>query len=134
MREGGFVLGGEQSGHVILSDHATTGDGVLTALHLLARIAETGRPLADLAGGRAASCRRCCSTCAASTAPGVGDRARRWPRPWPRPRPSSATRAACCCVRRAPSRVVRVMVEAATHEQATEVAERLAEVVRATLG
>jgi phosphoglucosamine mutase len=36
MRSGGFVLGGEQSGHIIMLDHATTGDGMLTALHLLA--------------------------------------------------------------------------------------------------
>src|SRR5690606_4494879 len=42
-------LGGEQSGHLILSDHATTGDGVLTALHLASRVAATGRTLADLA-------------------------------------------------------------------------------------
>jgi phosphoglucosamine mutase len=49
MRAGGYSLGGEQSGHVVLADHATTGDGVLTALHLLARVAATGRPLADLA-------------------------------------------------------------------------------------
>src|SRR4051794_29712777 len=49
MRADGLALGGEQSGHVILRDHATTGDGVLTGLHLLARMAETGRPLADLA-------------------------------------------------------------------------------------
>lgn len=49
MREGGFNLGGEQSGHLILSDHATTGDGVLTALHLASRVAATGRTLADLA-------------------------------------------------------------------------------------
>jgi phosphoglucosamine mutase len=50
MREGGFALGGEQSGHVIMSDHATTGDGVLTALHLLARLAASGTTLAELAG------------------------------------------------------------------------------------
>ena len=49
MREGGFVLGGEQSGHVILSEFATTGDGTLTALHLLARMAHTGRSLQSLA-------------------------------------------------------------------------------------
>ncbi|WP_154792948.1 phosphoglucosamine mutase [Occultella kanbiaonis] len=49
MRTGGFSLGGEQSGHVIMSDHATTGDGVLTGLHLAARVAATGRTLADLA-------------------------------------------------------------------------------------
>ena len=51
MKAGGFTLGGEQSGHVIMLDHATTGDGMLTALHLLARVAATGKPLAELAGG-----------------------------------------------------------------------------------
>jgi phosphoglucosamine mutase len=45
----GYTLGGEQSGHMLLLDHATTGDGVLTAAHLLARMAEVGQPLADLA-------------------------------------------------------------------------------------
>lgn len=42
-------LGGEQSGHVIMSDFATTGDGLLTGLHLLAEVARSGRSLADLA-------------------------------------------------------------------------------------
>ncbi|TKV58720.1 phosphoglucosamine mutase [Nakamurella flava] len=49
MRAGGFTAGGEQSGHLILSDHATTGDGLLSALHLMAAVAESGRTLADLA-------------------------------------------------------------------------------------
>ncbi|MGI8458704.1 MAG: phosphoglucosamine mutase [Propionibacteriaceae bacterium] len=49
MKAGGYVLGGEQSGHVILSDHSTTGDGVLTGLHLMTRMARTGRSLAELA-------------------------------------------------------------------------------------
>jgi phosphoglucosamine mutase len=49
MNANGFTLGGEQSGHVILSEFATTGDGVLTGLHLTARVAQTGRTLADLA-------------------------------------------------------------------------------------
>ncbi|MCK9792568.1 phosphoglucosamine mutase [Isoptericola sp. 4D.3] len=50
MRAHGYGLGGEQSGHIILADHATTGDGVLTALHLAARVKSSGRRLADLAG------------------------------------------------------------------------------------
>ncbi|MFI0433992.1 MAG: phosphoglucosamine mutase [Candidatus Nanopelagicales bacterium] len=50
MRAGGYSLGGEQSGHVVLSDYATTGDGVLTALMLMAAMADSGRSLADLAG------------------------------------------------------------------------------------
>jgi len=49
LREKGLALGGEQSGHVILPAHATTGDGVLTGLNVMARMAATGRPLADLA-------------------------------------------------------------------------------------
>jgi phosphoglucosamine mutase len=49
MKAGGYALGGEQSGHVILLDHGTTGDGVLTGLMLAARVAETGRPLHELA-------------------------------------------------------------------------------------
>ena len=50
LRSGGFSLGGEQSGHVVLPGHATTGDGVLTALRLMGRMAATGAPLAKLAG------------------------------------------------------------------------------------
>jgi phosphoglucosamine mutase len=49
MLDGKFVLGGEQSGHIIMLDHATTGDGMLTGLHLLAETARQGRPLAELA-------------------------------------------------------------------------------------
>lgn len=49
MREGGYTLGGEQSGHVILSEFATTGDGILTGLHLATAVARSGRSLAELA-------------------------------------------------------------------------------------
>jgi phosphoglucosamine mutase len=49
MRAGGYCLGGEQSGHVVMLDHATTGDGLLTAVHLLGEVAAAGHPLADLA-------------------------------------------------------------------------------------
>lgn len=48
MRDGGYNLGGEQSGHVIFSDFATTGDGVLTGLQLAAQVALTGRSLKEL--------------------------------------------------------------------------------------
>ena len=48
MRRSGHTLGGEQSGHVILAEYGTTGDGVLTGLMLAARMAETGRTIADL--------------------------------------------------------------------------------------
>jgi len=50
MREHGYTLGGEQSGHVVMSEFGTTGDGILTALHLLARMKERDTPLTDLAG------------------------------------------------------------------------------------
>ncbi|MCC9173304.1 phosphoglucosamine mutase [Arthrobacter sp. zg-Y179] len=50
MRRGGYSLGGEQSGHVIFSEYATTGDGVLTGLQLAAQVARTGRTLKQLAG------------------------------------------------------------------------------------
>ncbi|MEB0014916.1 phosphoglucosamine mutase, partial [Glaciimonas sp. Cout2] len=45
----GLSLGGEQSGHVIMTDFATTGDGILTGLHLVAEMARTGKPLHELA-------------------------------------------------------------------------------------
>lgn len=49
MREGGYSLGGEQSGHIIFSQYATTGDGVLTGLQLAERVISTGKSLAELA-------------------------------------------------------------------------------------
>ncbi|BDT85135.1 phosphoglucosamine mutase [Nocardia cyriacigeorgica] len=49
LRRGHFTLGGEQSGHVVFPAHGTTGDGILTGLKLMARMAATGRTLADLA-------------------------------------------------------------------------------------
>jgi phosphoglucosamine mutase len=49
MRAGQYVLGGEQSGHIILLDHATTGDGILTGLQLLGTVARRGQPLSELA-------------------------------------------------------------------------------------
>ncbi|NKX90529.1 phosphoglucosamine mutase [Nocardia coubleae] len=49
LRRGGFSLGGEQSGHVVFPRYGTTGDGVLTGLRLMARMAQTGRGLGELA-------------------------------------------------------------------------------------
>ena len=50
MRRDGHILGGEQSGHIVMGRHANTGDGVLTALHTLARMAEVNASLAEVAG------------------------------------------------------------------------------------
>ncbi|MFP7364919.1 phosphoglucosamine mutase [Corynebacterium callunae] len=49
LKAGGFSLGGEQSGHIVLPDYGTTGDGTLTGLSIMARMAETGKSLAELA-------------------------------------------------------------------------------------
>src|SRR5690606_18845922 len=51
MREGGFNLGGEQSGHVLFLDHSTTGDGLMTALQVLALRARCGGRLSSLFHG-----------------------------------------------------------------------------------
>ena len=48
MRSGGFNLGGEQSGHMILSDYATTGDGTIAALQVLAALVEAGKPASEV--------------------------------------------------------------------------------------
>jgi phosphoglucosamine mutase len=132
MRAGGYVLGGEQSGHVILADHATTGDGTLTALHLLARVAQTGRPLADLA----AVVHKLPQVLL--NVPGV-DRSRVDSEVSLRSAVEQAEieLGATGRVLLRPSGtepVVRVMVEAATAEQAASVAARIAEVVRVSLG
>ena len=48
MRQGGYNLGGEQSGHLIFRDSSTTGDGILAGLHLLEIMIEKAKPLSDL--------------------------------------------------------------------------------------
>ncbi|RWR14888.1 phosphoglucosamine mutase [Paenirhodobacter populi] len=49
MREGGFNLGGEQSGHIVMTDYATTGDGLMAGVQFLAAMAETGQKASELA-------------------------------------------------------------------------------------
>jgi phosphoglucosamine mutase len=130
MREGGFTLGGEQSGHIIMSDHATTGDGILTALHVLQRMARTRSSLRDLASivtalpqvlvnvtgvDRDRTDDAELSAAVALEQEKLGDTGRVLLRP-------SGTEP-----------LVRVMVEAASPEEARAVAERLADVVRRRL-
>ncbi len=127
MKVSGYTLGGEQSGHVIMSRYATTGDGILTALHVLEQMAATGRSLADLAGvvtrlpqvlvnvpnvdkARADEDFVLAAAVAEAEAE-LGDTGRVLLRP-------SGTEP-----------LVRVMVEAGTPEQAQEIADRLAGVV-----
>ncbi|MFD3996433.1 phosphoglucosamine mutase [Streptomyces sp. NPDC058548] len=132
MKEHGFALGGEQSGHVIVLDHATTGDGTLTGLMLAARVAATGKSLADLAGvmerlpqilinvpdvdkSRVKTSGDLAAAVGAAEQE-LGSTGRVLLRP-------SGTEP-----------LVRVMVEAADIEQARAVAQRLADVVKSALG
>ncbi|HVK29339.1 MAG TPA: phosphoglucosamine mutase [Nocardioides sp.] len=130
MRAGGYSLGGEQSGHVILRDHATTGDGLLTALHVLQRMVVSGSSLQALAGVmtrlpqvlvNVAGVDRTRTDDVALVAAvheaeaELGDTGRVLLRP-------SGTEP-----------LVRVMVEAPTAEQAESVANQLADVVRERL-
>jgi phosphoglucosamine mutase len=131
MKAGGFSLGGEQSGHIVMLEHATTGDGVLTALHLMNRMATSGQSLAQLASvmtrlpqvlinvpdvdkSRAATDPQLTAAVSKAQAE-LGDSGRVLLRP-------SGTES-----------LVRVMVEAETYETANGVAHRLADIVKASL-
>ena len=127
LRAGGFSLGGEQSGHVLLPASSTTGDGLLTALRLMGRVAETGLPLAKLAGvmrklpqvllnvrvadKAAVASADAVSDAVAELTEELGESGRVLLRP-------SGT-----------EQLVRVMVEAPTHDLASAAAARLADVV-----
>ncbi len=131
MREGGFNLGGEQSGHVIFSDHATTGDGLLTGLQLAAQVALTGTTLKDLAAVMTklpqvlinvkgvdrtkVTSNDVLAQAVKAAEAALGETGRVLLRP-------SGTEP-----------VVRVMVEAADEETAQSIAEHLAQVVRTEL-
>jgi phosphoglucosamine mutase len=131
MRSGGYTLGGEQSGHVIMSDHATTGDGTLTALHVVAHMAATGRTLGDLAAvmqrmpqvlinvpdvdKRRADSEPAVLAAVREAEAELGERGRVLLRP-------SGT-----------EQLVRVMVEAESEAYAQSLAQRLADVVKASL-
>jgi phosphoglucosamine mutase len=127
LRSGGYTLGGEQSGHVVLPALCTTGDGTLTALRLMARMADRGATLAELAGVVSRLPQvlvnvRVADRAAVATAPAVaeavaaaeaelGERGRVLLRP-------SGT-----------EQLVRVMVEAPAQDVAEEVGRRIAAVV-----
>jgi phosphoglucosamine mutase len=131
MKAGGFILGGEQSGHVVMLEHATTGDGILTGLHLMSRMASSGQSLAQLASvmtrlpqvlinvpdvdkSRAATDPQL-SAAVMEAQTELGDSGRVLLRP-------SGTES-----------LVRVMVEAESYEVANGVAHSLADVVRTSL-
>lgn len=129
LRAGGYSLGGEQSGHVLLPASSTTGDGLLTALRLMGRVAETGLPLAKLAGvmqkfpqvllnvrvadKAAVAAADAVSDAVAELTEELGESGRVLLRP-------SGT-----------EQLIRVMVEAPTQDVASAAAARLADVVSA---
>ncbi|MDA4894159.1 MULTISPECIES: phosphoglucosamine mutase [Microbacterium] len=130
MNAGGYSLGGEQSGHVILSDFATTGDGLLTGLHLVAEMARQRKTLAELASvmtvypqvlvnvkdvDRTRTDDEVVNAAVREVEAELGESGRVLLR-------ASGT-----------EQLVRVMVEAADAESAHAFAERLADVVRARL-
>ncbi|MFJ8926583.1 MULTISPECIES: phosphoglucosamine mutase [unclassified Streptomyces] len=132
MKENGFALGGEQSGHVIVLDHATTGDGTLTGLLLAARVAQSGRTLKDLASVmerlpqvliNVPDVDKSRVTTSAELQTAVADAERELGATGRVLLRSSGTEP-----------LVRVMVEAADIAQARSVAERLADVVKSALG
>ena len=126
MRNGGFTIGGEQSGHVVLSEFATTGDGALTALHLLSEMKRTGKSLAQIASlvtklpqvlinvpnvDKSAVAKTVVVDAVIKAEKELGETGRVLLRP-------SGTEP-----------LIRVMVEAATAQQAQAVAQELAQVV-----
>ncbi|MFI5957900.1 phosphoglucosamine mutase [Cryptosporangium sp. NPDC051539] len=127
LRAQNLALGGEQSGHVVMPAHATTGDGLLTALHLMARMASTGKTIAELAGAvtrlpqvlinvrvadkAAVAEAESVATAVAEAERELGGTGRVLLRP-------SGT-----------ERLIRVMVEAKSQEYAEAVAQRIAKVV-----
>ncbi len=129
LRAGGWSIGGEQSGHVVLPGYATTGDGTLTALRLMARMAATGQGLAELASVVSRLPQvlvnvRVADRTAVSTAPTVLEAVAA----------AEASLGAHGRVLLRPSgteQLVRVMVEAPTQDVADEVAHRIADVVAA---
>jgi len=127
LRAGGYALGGEQSGHVVLPACATTGDGLLTALRLMSTLAATGEPLRELAGVMERLPQVLVNVHVADkTAVAGSDRVR------DAVARAEADLGATGRVLLRPSgteQVIRVMVEAPTQDKADEVTRRLAEVV-----
>ncbi|MBC7633730.1 phosphoglucosamine mutase [Aeromicrobium sp.] len=131
MRVGGFNMGGEQSGHVIMGDYATTGDGVLTAVHLASRIHDTATRLADLASVMTRLPQVLVNVSGVDKARADVDPVLQGEIAIANARLGDSGRV---LLRRSGTEpLVRVMVEASTHEEAAEIADHLAGIVRSTL-
>ena len=132
MRDKGYAIGGEQSGHMILLEHNSTGDGLMTACQFLAAVKRTGKPVAEatavmtrfpqvlinvkVADKHAVAGNAAVAEAVAAAEERLGGGGRVLLRP-------SGTEP-----------LVRVMVEARTADEATEAAETIAAVVREQLG
>jgi phosphoglucosamine mutase len=132
LERSGLTLGGEQSGHIIMAEHQTTGDGILTGLQLAAEVVRSGKSLSELADQMTVfpqlllnvsgvdhtrlSGNKAIDAAVAEAETQLGDSGRVVLRP-------SGTEP-----------LVRVMVEAAERDEAKSVAEAIASVVRSELG
>ncbi len=130
LRSGGFSLGGEQSGHIVFTDHSTTGDGLLSALMVLDLISRTGRSLAELADDAMTRLPQVLVNVELSAPmPDATDRMA------VQIRDAEAALGSSGRIVVRPSGtepMVRVMVEAESHDEARSVAEGLASAVSAT--
>jgi len=125
---GGFSLGGEQSGHVIFADHATTGDGILTAVALLDAVKRAGRPLADIAAETMTSLPQVLVN--VRVAQRMPDAAERLAGEIAAAQDDLGDTGRILVRASGTEPLVRVMVEAPTHDQAQQVADSLAEAAR----
>ena len=133
MEEGEYVLGGEQSGHIIFAEHATTGDGLLAGLLMVDLIRRAGRPLSKLATEAMTSLPQVLRNVRVGDRDGLAAAAPIWTE-------VSAVEAELGDEGRVLLRpsgtepLIRVMVEAADAATAAAAADRLVKVVEATLG
>jgi phosphoglucosamine mutase len=130
---GGWSLGGEQSGHVIFRDVATTGDGLLSGLNVLDVMVRSGRSLADLAGAAMDRLPQVLRNVVVSDRDALDGATE----VWDEVRAVESQLGASGRVLLRPSgteRLVRVMVEAPTHDSAAGAADRLVASVVAALG
>jgi phosphoglucosamine mutase len=129
----GWTLGGEQSGHLIFRNLATTGDGVLSGLLLLDLLARAGRPLGELASTVMVRLPQVLRNVTVSGAEGLGEAGP----VWDEVRAVEAELGDGGRVLLRPSgteKMIRVMVEAPTEDQASDAVERLSRAVSAALG
>ena len=130
--DGGWSLGGEQSGHVIFRDLATTGDGLLTGLMSLEAVRRTGRPLAEVAGAVMTRLPQVLRNVRVRSRDGLAAAEELWAEV-ARVEAELGEHGRVVLRPSGTEPLVRVMVEAPTQAEADAASDRLAKVVRATL-